>query len=1236
MKPSAPRLAVITLLSTKMPLSGGTETEGKRIPERILFCCYWRPLLCLALCALSPGIALAQSVSTVESPWVLINKTTSSAPCPSPSPARVVYFDGAISPFSYTGTSGQTVVQLNASLGDQNFRYVGSLTSENGLVANYQVDCNLGQSMYTSLKSPYSDTFRWSEWLYGFYRSTATGYVYATIYNEYYGGNYTHGGIADNGCLPSPLGYICNYSGIGLARSIDNGRTFSPIQQAPGHVIARVPYLYYENAGHGMGSAFEGGGMFCNPNDGYLYRMLNQFHDTASGDFGVTIIRTAKANIDDPTSWKAWDGSGYNRSFFPSGGPPGTYGEVLSLPFLPYYLGWSAYFHKYIMTGLCNDTGCNNATGTYCFALSSDLIHWTAAIDIRPVDPQACPQSGSGLPSLLDPSYLAQTSNECAASGGTVGQTPYLVFIRGTGTNGGQQVTVQRLSFAGADTTPPEVAITSPANGASISQSSVQITATASDNVGVVGVLFQRDGQDLGPEVTTPTQGVYSITWNTAGQAGTHTLTAIARDDYGNTRTASVVVTVTVSGNIFASPNPCTIGANTSHCSSFLSWTTSPSLAATAQVRVSWDGGPEVLFACEANSSVPDEAYWIGAGTSVAFKLYPAPNCDGNAPLGPLLASVIVTGHDIAPPTVAITSPANGASISQSSVQITATASDNVGVVGVQFQVDGQNLGPEVTTPTQGVYSTTWNTAHQAGTHTLKAIARDGDGNFGTHSVDVTVTVSGTISASPNPCTIGANTNHCSSFLSWTTSPSLAATAQVRVSWDGGPEVLFACEANSSVPDEAYWIGAGTSVAFKLYPAPNCDGNAPLGPLLASVIVTGNDIAPPTGVAVTEPFNNAHVRGAAVALSGTASDNTGVVAVQFRRDCPGASCFKIGAEILNPPGSFSATWNTLSPSIPDGTHTLTVLARDVANSTISAPITVTVDNTAPTGVAVTAPANGAIVRGTAVPITAVASDNIVLESVQFQVDGNNLGGRDKSFPYSTDWNTTTETNGTHTLTAVARDSAGNTTTSAPITVTVDNVAPTGVSVTNPLNGAYVRGTAVTVSGTASDNVGVVGVQFKRDCPSLNMCVNIGSEILAAPYSTTWNTLFPSTSDGTHTLTAVARDQAGNVTTSAPIRVTVDNTAPTAEITNPESGEKLSGEIRIIANASDNFAVASMQFSLGGSEIGELLIGSSPFYLNFDTTSIRDGVYTLTATAYDMAGNSGESREVEITVNNSFR
>ena len=102
------------------------------------------------------------------------------------------------------------------------------------------------------------------------------------------------------------------------------------------------------------------------------------------------------------------------------------------------------------------------------------------------------------------------------------------------------------------------------------------------------------------------------------------------------------------------------------------------------------------------------------------------------------------------------------------------------------------------------------------------------------------------------------------------------------------------------------------------------------------------------------------------------------------------------------------------------------------------------------------------------------------------------------------WNTTKAANGSHTLTAVARDAAGNTTTSTAVSVTVNNAdttAPT-VSVTAPASGATVSGT-VTLSATASDNVGVAGVQFKVD--GTNAGRRGHHPDLSSPYSVSWNT-----------------------------------------------------------------------------------------------------------------------------------
>ena len=140
---------------------------------------------------------------------------------------------------------------------------------------------------------------------------------------------------------------------------------------------------------------------------------------------------------------------------------------------------------------------------------------------------------------------------------------------------------------------------------------------------------------------------------------------------------------------------------------------------------------------------------------------------------------------------------------------------------------------------------------------------------------------------------------------------------------------------------------------------------------------------------------------------------------------------------------------------------------------------------------------------------------------EFRVDGAAVA-TDASAPYTLTGETSWLTDGTHTLSAVARDTAGNTRTSANVTITVDNNAPT-VSISAPAAGAVVSGTT-TVTATASDTVGVQNVQFRVDG------ANVGSADTSSPYSLSLNTT--TLTDGDHTLSAVARDAAGNTRTSA--------------------------------------------------------------------------------------------------------
>src|SRR5262249_11808878 len=99
-------------------------------------------------------------------------------------------------------------------------------------------------------------------------------------------------------------------------------------------------------------------------------------------------------------------------------------------------------------------------------------------------------------------------------------------------------------------------------------------------------------------------------------------------------------------------------------------------------------------------------------------------------------------------------------------------------------------------------------------------------------------------------------------------------------------------------------------------------------------------------------------------------------------------------------------------------------------------------DTQPPTVSITSPVNGAQVNGL-VTVSGTASDNVAVQSVQFQLDGANLGLADTTAPYTTSWDTTKATNGSHNLTAIATDTSGNQTTSGVIQVTITNSGCTG-------------------------------------------------------------------------------------------------------------------------------------------------------------------------------------------------
>lgn len=174
---------------------------------------------------------------------------------------------------------------------------------------------------------------------------------------------------------------------------------------------------------------------------------------------------------------------------------------------------------------------------------------------------------------------------------------------------------------------------------------------------------------------------------------------------------------------------------------------------------------------------------------------------------------------------------------------------------------------------------------------------------------------------------------------------------------------------------------------------------------------------------------------------GAATDNVGVTRYQVHRSTTAGFTPSATTRIATVEAGLTYADTALAP----GTYHYRVIAEDRAGNvgapSAEASAVATGDTTAPT-VAVTAPAAGATVRDT-ITVTATAADDVGVAGVRFQLDGVDLGAEDTSAPYSAAWTTTTATAGQHVLTAIARDAAGNRTTAAAVTVTVDNSPPPG-------------------------------------------------------------------------------------------------------------------------------------------------------------------------------------------------
>jgi len=232
--------------------------------------------------------------------------------------------------------------------------------------------------------------------------------------------------------------------------------------------------------------------------------------------------------------------------------------------------------------------------------------------------------------------------------------------------------------------------------------------------------------------------------------------------------------------------------------------------------------------------------------------------------------------------------------------------------------------------------------------------------------------------------------------------------------------------------------------------------------------------ATPAGVAFQAPYNMdmlGNTRGAdgvwdrgAFEFGGTASTNPPVISgvqaipvaitsatIVWGTDQQSTSILRYGLNTSygNSVTNISLTNShsiTISSLTANTTYHYMVMSANAAgyvgNSSDSTFTTLTSDTTPPT-VSITAPLPNAVIAGTTT-LAANASDNGAVAGVQFLVDGKPVGSSITSAPYSYNWNSTSVTNGSHSIQAMATDAASNVATSTAVNVQIQNIVTNGL------------------------------------------------------------------------------------------------------------------------------------------------------------------------------------------------
>ncbi|MBI4139942.1 hypothetical protein HY483_03190 [Candidatus Woesearchaeota archaeon] len=348
------------------------------------------------------------------------------------------------------------------------------------------------------------------------------------------------------------------------------------------------------------------------------------------------------------------------------------------------------------------------------------------------------------------------------------------------------------------------------------------------------------------------------------------------------------------------------------------------------------------------------------------------------------------------------------------------------------------------------------------------------------------------------------------------------------------------------------------------------------------------------------------------------------------------------------------TWVTTNGSYPYGVYNITIRATNQTDTSEYTTIAnVTVDNLAP-NVTTTNPSSSANLSGS-INITANITDNSpfrsVLYSIMNKTNGEllaNLSATQSGNVWSTLWvtlNNATFPDGVYNISINATDTVNNSNYSASTigSLTIDNTAPV-IKPLTPAQSSNITAGTNTINVTVTDaTTAVVSVTFFVFNSSGNLTQTLSTTSNGSNYTASWNTSNTTLYvDGVYNISVNASDTLNNIRyNTSVIRVSVDNTMPSATFLTPAASANISGNATINVTITDvTTQVNVVTFRIVNSA-GAIVYNATPSQggNNYSFTwatangTYADGTYNISVVSNDTVGNSNTTIRT-VTVDNT--